>query len=90
MSELKRITVVRGGSGKKTRLEIEPGTTAKDILEKVGLDAGYLRAPDEAAAFDAADDVFARVADGDKLLATPFTPVEESACSALQSASSSV
>lgn len=89
MSEIKRITVIRPGSGKKTKIDIEPGTTPRDVLEKVGIDVGYVQKPDEAAAFDAGEDLYARVADGEKLLATPNTPVQEPACSASPSASSS-
>jgi len=89
MAEIKRITVIRPGSGKKTKIDIEPGATPRDVLERVGLDAGYVQKPDSATAFDADIDLFTCLADGDKLLATPDTPVQESSWLASSSASPS-
>lgn len=76
MSNLKRVTIIRAGTGKKTRLDLEPGTTAKDVLDKVGLDVGYVQTADQATMFNLTDDLFALVTDGEKLVVSPDTPVQ--------------
>jgi hypothetical protein len=71
------VTVLKAGSGKKAKAEIEPGTTARDVLELLGLEGFSLGKADESSPFGADEEIYPRVVDGEKLHATPDTPVRE-------------
>ena len=50
MAKSKPVIVVQAGSGKNVEVEIRPGETAKDLLEKLGFD-GRDEVPQGGAAF---------------------------------------
>jgi len=67
----KQITVAVAGSGGKREfrdVSILPGTKSRDVLGKLSLDGFQLAKPD-GGAFSHNDDLFAAVADGQKLYA---------------------
>lgn len=75
MQMSKRITVVTAESGKHHDLVIEPATTPRDILSKVGLDDRYVLTKGRGQEpFGETENVYEQVLDGAKLYAT--TPVE--------------
>ena len=68
----KQITIAVAGSGGKREfrdVSILPGTKPRDVLSKLSLD-GFQLAKPEGGAFSHNDDLFASVADGQKLYAT--------------------
>ena len=71
----KHISIVLAGSGEQRHdVEIQPGVTVRDLLERLSL-SGHLSKYGDPAPFGENEDVFARVQDGDKLLVSPKTPV---------------
>jgi len=57
------------------QVEILPGVTARDLLQKIGIADGVLKKPDEAYTFGANEELYPRVETGNKLHAVPRTPV---------------
>ena len=75
MSEQKKtVYVVVAGSGKKFEVQILPGVTTRDLLEKLGLH-GHLSKYGEPTPFAENEELYPRVEEGDKLLVGPTTPV---------------
>ncbi len=75
---MKKLAIVVAGSGQIRDIEIRPGTTAGDILTQLNL-GGYLLAKGPSEGFFAsAEAVYDKVADGQKLFATP--PAEVGRC----------
>ena len=66
----KRVTVVVAGTGQYNDLSINPGTSAKDILDTIGL-PDYRLSKASAAPFAADANVYEVVQDGEKLYAAP-------------------
>lgn len=67
----KRITVVKAESGEYTDLTISIGTTAREILNEVGLAQSHkLSAGENKSPFEDEDNVYSAVEDGTKLFAT--------------------
>ena len=75
MSKTKNVIVVKAGSGKNTEVEVRPGETTKDLLEKLGFE-GYLQKLDEGSPFGATEELYPRVANGEKLIVAPHAPVQ--------------
>ena len=67
---MKKMSVVVAGTGQIRDVEIKPGTTAGDVLHQLNL-ADYLlsRGPNEPF-FAAADTIYDKVGDGEKVFAT--------------------
>lgn len=64
------VVAVAGSNGKEfTDVAILPGTQARDVLSKLGLQ-GFQLAKPGGGAFGHADDLFTAVADGQKIYAT--------------------
>ena len=72
--EPKAVSVVVAGSGKVHDMDIAPGTTTRDILEKLNL-SGELTKAGDPTPFGSNDNVYAQVEDGDKLFFKPVSPV---------------
>jgi hypothetical protein len=70
----KAVSVVIVGSGQIQDVDIIPGSTARDILEKLNL-TGELSVVGDPTPFGPNDNVYKRVEDGDKLNLKPGTPV---------------
>lgn len=67
----KLIIAVAGTEGKREYKDVQilPGTKPRDVLGKLGLNGFQLSRP-EGGAFDFNDDLYAAVADGQKVYAT--------------------
>ena len=72
---MKDITVVTAESNQTNDLAIQPGTTAREILEQIGLAAPYILTSGRGQEpFGGDENVYEQVADGAKLYAsTPVT-----------------
>jgi hypothetical protein len=66
------IISVAGTDGKKEYKDVQllPGTRPRDVLAKLGLNGFQLTRP-EGGAFGHSDDLYAAVAEGQKVFATP-------------------
>lgn len=72
---MKNIVVIIAGSGQPHDLAIEPGTTARDILGKLGLN-GYVLSKDAGQhTFGENENIYPEVDDGEKLYAASKTDV---------------
>jgi len=72
---MKNVVVITAGTGNHTDLTIEPGTTAKDILNQLNL-SGYILSKDSGQhTFGENENVYANVDDGEKLHAVSKTDV---------------
>lgn len=70
--------LIKRPAGESEELEIEPGTTASDILEHLDLEDYRLRRPGSEDAedyFSGEENVYTQVQDGDALKATTEMPV---------------
>lgn len=67
---MKKLSVVVAGTGQIRDIEIQPGTAARDILDQLNL-KGYLlsKGPNDPF-FAAAESVYDKVADGEKIFAS--------------------
>ncbi len=71
----KQLTVIKAESGQPVDIEIQPGTTAGEILTHIGLGKGYVLSGGRGQEpFGNDENVYEQVADGSKLYAS--TPVE--------------
>ncbi len=67
---MKQLLVVVAGSGRTHDTNIQPGTTASDVLSQLGL-TDYLLSKDPGGAFfAAAESVYEKVKDGEKVFAS--------------------
>jgi hypothetical protein len=68
--KMKKLSVVIAGSGQIRDIEIEPGTTAKEILDQLNL-KGYLlnKGPNEPF-FANTESIYDKVNDGEKIFAS--------------------
>lgn len=72
---MKRIVVVVAATGKAHDLDIQPGTTARDVLNNLEL-RNYVLSKDGAQnTFAAGENIYAAVEDGAKVFATTLTDV---------------
>jgi hypothetical protein len=67
---MKRLSVVVAGTGQIRDVEIQPGTTAGDILNQLGLKDYLLSKGPNDPFFAAAESVFDKVNDGEKIFAS--------------------
>jgi hypothetical protein len=70
---MKRLAIGRPGTGDPIDVNIEPGTTARDVIRQAGLEGFMLAkkpAGDEAPiSFATDEEIYTKVMDGEKLLA---------------------
>ncbi|MGH9427827.1 MAG: hypothetical protein ACRD2L_16185 [Terriglobia bacterium] len=67
---MKKLSVVIAGTGQIKDIEIESGTTAKDILDQLGIKDYLLSKGPNEPFFAAAESVYDKVADGEKVFAS--------------------
>ena len=67
---MKRVSVVIAGTGQIRDLEIEPGTTAGDILEQLDLRDYLLSKGTNDPFFANADSIYDKINDGEKIFAS--------------------
>jgi len=77
---MKHLSVVVAGTGQIRDVEIEPGTTAGDILSQLSLADYLLSAGPNEPFFAAADTVYDKVKDGQKLFASTKAEVGALLC----------
>jgi hypothetical protein len=69
-SEMKKLSVVVAGSGQIRDVEIQPGTTAGDVLHQLNLPEYLLSKGPGEPFFAAAESVYDKVKDGEKVFAS--------------------
>lgn len=74
---MKRLSVVVAGTGQIRDVEIQPGTTAGDILNQLGLKDYLLSKGPNDPFFAAAESVYDKVGDGEKIFASTKAEVGE-------------
>jgi hypothetical protein len=74
---MKRLSVVVAGTGQIRDVEIQPGTTAGDILNQLSLRDYLLSKGPNDPFFAAAESVFDKVNDGEKIFASTKAEVGE-------------
>ncbi len=67
---MKKLSVVVAGSGQIRDVELEPGTTAGDILQQLGLPDYLLSKGPNEPFFASAESVYDKVKDGEKIFAS--------------------
>ena len=67
---MKKLSVVVAGTGQIRDIEIESGTTAKDVLDQLGLSDYLLSKGPNDPFFAAAESIYDKVADGEKIFAS--------------------
>jgi hypothetical protein len=67
---MKRLSVVVAGTGQIKDIEIQPGTSARDILNQLGIPDYLLSKGPNDPFFAAAESVYDKVADGEKVFAS--------------------
>jgi hypothetical protein len=77
---MKHLSVVVAGSGQIRDLQIEPGTTAKDVLDQLNLNDYLLSKGSNEPFFANADSIYDKVNDGEKIFASTKAEVGELAC----------
>jgi hypothetical protein len=74
---MKRLSVVVAGTGQIRDVEIQPGTTAGDVLNQLGLKDYLLSKGPNDPFFANAESVFDKVNDGEKIFASTKAEVGE-------------
>jgi hypothetical protein len=77
---MKRLSVVIAGTGQIRDLEIQPGTSAGDILNQLGLHDYLLSTGPNDPFFANAESVFDKVNDGEKIYASTKAEVGLAVC----------
>ena len=77
---MKRLSVVIAGTGQIRDTEIQPGTTAGDILQQLSLPDYLLSKGPNEPFFARAESVFDKVNDGEKIFASTKAEVGVAAC----------
>ena len=67
---MKKLSVVIAGTGQIRDLEIQPGTTAGDVLHQLGLAEYLLSKGTNEPFFAAAESIYDKVRDGEKIFAS--------------------
>ena len=67
---MKKLTVVVAGTGQIRDIEIQPGTTARDILNQLGIPDYLLSKGPNDPFFAAGESVYDKVTDGEKIFAS--------------------
>ena len=74
---MKRLSVVVAGTGQIRDIQIQPGTTAGDVLNQLGLKDYLLSKGPSDPFFAAAESVYDKVNDGEKIFASTKAEVGE-------------
>ena len=77
---MKNLSVVVAGSGKIRDVKIEPGTTAGDVLHELDLPDYLLSKGPNEPFFAAAESVYDKVKDGEKIFASTKAEVGVALC----------
>ena len=77
---MKRLSVVVAGTGQIRDVEIQPGTTARDVLTQLSIPEYLLSKGPNDPFFAAAESIFDKVNDGEKIFASTKAEVGISAC----------
>jgi hypothetical protein len=77
---MKKLTVVVAGTGQFHDVEIQPGTTAGDILHQLNLPEYLLSSGPNQPFFAAAETVYDKVKDGEKVFASTKAEVGVAVC----------
>lgn len=77
---MKRLSVVVAGTGQIRDVEIQPGTTARDVLTQLNLTDYLLSKSANDPFFAAGESIFDKVNDGEKIFASTKAEVGVSAC----------
>jgi hypothetical protein len=77
---MKNLSVVVAGSGQIKDVKIEPGTTAGDVLHELNLPDYLLSKGPNEPFFAAAESVYDKVADGEKIFASTKAEVGVAVC----------
>jgi hypothetical protein len=72
---MKKLSVVIAGSGQIRDVEIEPGTTAGDVLHQLNLEDSLLSKGPKEPFFAAAESIYDKVKNGEKIFASTKTEV---------------
>ncbi len=72
---MKNVVVIVAGSGQHHDLSIEAGTTARDILQQIGLQGFVLTKDGDHKSFGEDESVYEAITDGQKLYAASITDV---------------
>ena len=67
---MKKLSVVVAGTGQIKDIEIQPGTTARDILNQLGLPDYLLSKAPNDPFFAANESIYDKVGDGEKIFAS--------------------
>ena len=77
---MKKLAVVVAGSGNIQDVEIQPGTTAGDVLHKLNLQDYLLSKGPGEPFFAAAESIYDKVKDGEKIFASTKAEVGVAVC----------
>ena len=77
---MKKLSVVVAGTGQIRDVEIQPGTTARDVLTQLSLPDYLLSKGPNEPFFAAAESIFDKVNDGEKVFASTKAEVGRFAC----------
>ena len=77
---MKRLSVVVAGTGQIRDIEIEPGTSAGDVLEQLALPDYLLSKGPNDPFFANADSIYDKVEDGEKIFASTKAEVGVAVC----------
>jgi hypothetical protein len=77
---MKRLSVVVAGTGQIRDVEIQPGTTAGDVLQQLGIRDYLLSKGPNEPFFASAESVYDKVNDGEKVFASTKAEVGLTVC----------
>ena len=77
---MKRLSVVVAGTGQIRDIQIQPGTTAGDVLNQLGIRDYLLSKGPNEPFFAAAESIYDKVGDGEKLFASTKAEVGVPVC----------
>ena len=77
---MKKLSVVVAGTGQIRDIEIQPGTTARDILNQLSIPDYLLSKGPNDPFFAAGESVYDKVNDGEKIFASTKAEVGQPAC----------
>ena len=77
---MKRLSVVVAGTGQIRDIQIQPGTSAGDVLNQLGIKDYLLSKGPNEPFFAAAESIYDKVNDGEKIFASTKAEVGEPLC----------
>src|SRR5260370_20573456 len=82
IEDMKKLSVVVAGTGQIRDIEIQPGTTAGDVLHQLNLSDYLLSKGPNDPFFPAAESIYDKVNDGEKIFASTKAEVGITVCAA--------